>query len=792
MKSIAIGIYLDQSAERADSTLASLRANTSGPYRCLPLENGQIARSSTDSGVATLRADTTSGPAAAFNRLLNSGSADLYIFLEAGCVAGPGWLDLLVAALDSDPRNGLAGPSTNRAWNQQCVFPGALGNLDAVGQTARTALHRFGSACRTLEPLYSLSDFCYAVTAEVVEKIGAADEQYGLGPCWEMDYNIRAQRAGFRGVWACASYVYRTSFSARRALQEKQHFQQSRERYQDKFCGLRLSGISHSYKSHCRGDVCEHFAPRARVQLHNPFAPDLVNQIAPVPPASEQPLVSCIMATRDRPDFVMQSIRYFQRQDYPNRELIILHDGHTRPLDCVDDDPRIRWIATHTRQSIGAKRNRGCELAHGAFIAHWDDDDWYAPDRLSLQLAPLLRGDADISGLQADIFFDLPAWKFWQCTPSLHRRLFVEDVHGGTLVYRRDCWGQRVRYPDISLAEDALFLRTAIHHGARLLRLPNNRTFIYLRHHGNAWSFECGKYLDPHGWQLTTEPELPPQDRTFYATKSPSVLPSPLPSKVTPRDQPLVSCIMPTANRRFLIPRAIGYFLNQDYPNRELLIIDDGEDSIADQIPSDPRIRYLRLPQRQTIGAKRNFACEQAHGSIIAHWDDDDWIAGWRLSYQVNALSQRTGNAVCGLTNILYYEPAGQRAWFYVYPERQRRWLAGNTLCYHKDLWRLHPFSPISEGEDTRFIWSLPDSCILPLSDHTFYVATVHRANSSPKRTRDVRWLPHPVDEIKTMLGKDFPFYEAWPEHDQPGLQMKTHIHPSSPAAVPMLRGSSR
>jgi glycosyltransferase involved in cell wall biosynthesis len=67
---------------------------------------------------------------------------------------------------------------------------------------------------------------------------------------------------------------------------------------------------------------------------------------------------------------------------------------------------------------------------------------------------------------------------------------------------------------------------------------------------------------------------------------------------------PLVSCIMPTANRRAFVPRAIQYFLRQDYPEKELVILDDGEDSVADLIPADPRIRYLRETRRRTIGAK--------------------------------------------------------------------------------------------------------------------------------------------------------------------------------------------
>jgi glycosyltransferase involved in cell wall biosynthesis len=220
---------------------------------------------------------------------------------------------------------------------------------------------------------------------------------------------------------------------------------------------------------------------------------------------------------------------------------------------------------------------------------------------------------------------------------------------------------------------------------------------------------------------------------------------------------------MPTSNRRFLVPHAIRYFLAQDYPNRELIVIDDGENPIADLIPQDARIRYVRLATRHTIGAKRNLACEQAEGQFIAHWDDDDWIASWRLSYQVSALANAKGSAVCGLSRVLYYQPADRRAWFYVYPEGQRQWLAGNTLCYHRNLWKQYPFGNVNEGEDTRFVWSLPESSILPLPDHTFYVATVHERNSSPKKTSDIRWVPRPVDEIESLLGSDFRLYEAWP-----------------------------
>lgn len=367
--------------------------------------------------------------------------------------------------------------------------------------------------------------------------------------------------------------------------------------------------------------------------------------------------------------------------------------------------------------------------------------------------------------MQTGVFLDLGQWAFWRCTPALHRRLFVDDVHGGTLVYRRTCLESRAKYPDHSLAEDATFLRTAMRKGARLKRIPNDGSFLYLRHGGNASSLPCGTYLDPRGWYTVPEPELPAEDRAFYMSLFAAFprLPSSGPSFSVVANPPLVSCIMPTSDRRALVAQSIRYFLGQDYPNRELIIVDDGADPVADLIPEDPRIDYVQLRGRSTIGDKRNLACERAKGTIIAHWDDDDWSAAWRLSYQVNALTQTPGKGVCGLSTVLYYDPDHDKAWAYEYPAHRRRWVAGNTLCYRKSLWQQHRFPQSNEGEDTQFLWSLPESLILPLSNHRFYVATVHEKNSSPKRTGEPWWRPCSTLEVRAIIGSDFRFYENWP-----------------------------
>jgi len=56
---------------------------------------------------------------------------------------------------------------------------------------------------------------------------------------------------------------------------------------------------------------------------------------------------------------------------------------------------------------------------------------------------------------------------------------------------------------------------------------------------------------------------------------------------------PLVSCIMPTYNRRQFVPQAIKYFLRQDYPHKELIILDDGTDKIRDLVLDFPEMQYF-------------------------------------------------------------------------------------------------------------------------------------------------------------------------------------------------------
>jgi hypothetical protein len=270
-------------------------------------------------------------------------------------------------------------------------------------------------------------------------------------------------------------------------------------------------------------------------------------------------------------------------------------------------------------------------------------------DRVRRQVAPLFDGTADVTGLRGALFFEPASWSFWRASPALHARMFVEDVHGGTLAYRRAVWERLAQYPPTSLREDADFLVAAMQRGARLARVPAGESYVYLRHGRNTWQLRPGEFLDPHGWQRVDEPVWLGAARDFYRAIDERLVPG------TGSGGPRVSCIMPTCDRRLFVPRAVRHFLAQRWPDAELIVIDDGERPVEDLVPVGGRIRYLRQAVRRSIGHKRNLACEAATGEIVIHWDDDDWMAPTWIATQVAALAAAGADVTgfAGRTSIM-------------------------------------------------------------------------------------------------------------------------------------------
>ena len=97
--------------------------------------------------------------------------------------------------------------------------------------------------------------------------------------------------------------------------------------------------------------------------------------------------VSVVITTRDRHDLVARALRSAIRQDLRPAEIIVVDDGSKVPWRPPEDaDVTVTSIRHDRAQGPGAARNSGISAARGAWIALLDDDDLWAPEKLSHQL----------------------------------------------------------------------------------------------------------------------------------------------------------------------------------------------------------------------------------------------------------------------------------------------------------------------------------------------------------------------------------------------------------------------
>jgi glycosyltransferase involved in cell wall biosynthesis len=101
------------------------------------------------------------------------------------------------------------------------------------------------------------------------------------------------------------------------------------------------------------------------------------------------PQVSVVVPTHDRRHLLMRTLRTVLWQQDVEMEVIVVDDGSVDDTqDAVAQlaDPRIRYVRNRTAGGVAQARNRGAQEAEGEWIAFVDDDDLWAPAKLSEQL----------------------------------------------------------------------------------------------------------------------------------------------------------------------------------------------------------------------------------------------------------------------------------------------------------------------------------------------------------------------------------------------------------------------
>jgi len=194
-------------------------------------------------------------------------------------------------------------------------------------------------------------------------------------------------------------------------------------------------------------------------------------------------LVTAIMPTRGRPAFAEKALVSFLSQTWHEKELVIIDDADDPSFDVRKWPSSIDYHRRKPRVTIGQKRNWCCELARGDVIAHWDSDDWSAPDRIRVQVELMQESGKAVVGFHALTFFDVARniAVVWDSTRQLRT---ADYALGSSLMYRRDWWKVH-RFPHDDIGEDNTFVGAAVAAG-QLFAVPGGDLLIARIHAGNT------------------------------------------------------------------------------------------------------------------------------------------------------------------------------------------------------------------------------------------------------------------------------------------------------------------
>ncbi|MEJ6806510.1 MAG: glycosyltransferase family A protein [Saprospiraceae bacterium] len=174
---------------------------------------------------------------------------------------------------------------------------------------------------------------------------------------------------------------------------------------------------------------------------------------------------------------------------------------------------------------------------------------------------------------------------------------------------------------------------------------------------------------------------------------------------------PTFSIILPTYNRRSLLPRAVESVLAQEYTNWELIIIDDGSTDDTKEYVIGILNDKIQYHYHENIGrsASRNRGLEKSKGQYICFLDSDDELLPNYLSCFQHNLNNTTdklflsGVRLVDNKSVVKIIPSSNRSTCIV------QCLEGHfnlmPFCFHKSLLLTRRFDEsIYYGEDYKFL----------------------------------------------------------------------------------------
>ncbi|MEW6273440.1 MAG: glycosyltransferase [Thermodesulfobacteriota bacterium] len=456
-----------------------------------------------------------------------------------------------------------------------------------------------------------------------------------------------------------------------------------------------------------------------------------------------EPLVSALVFVYGAERFMRGLLEDLCAQTIaPRMEIIVVDTGSPTGEGAIVRElmtrkPNIAYLRTERRETTTAAANRCIAAARGRYLTLACADDRHRPDALERLVAALeadpgailAYADVAVTDTENETFASAHVVGHFRWPDFDPRRLFQVCSVGPQPVYRRELHERHGLYdPAFVAAGDYEMWLRAVARGERFLHVPEVLG-LYLRspssnEHANQalsiaeaekarvlhWPDQWGERPPAGGCHFVPAAAVPPAPPRAAAT--------PAPPDASDRAEPLVSVIMPTFERRELLPRAVRSVLAQTHRSLELIVVNDGGAPVDDLLQEldDGRITSVRLARNRNRSAARNAGLALARGKYVAYLDDDDWYLPEHLELLVGRL-ERDAAAVAYSLAARVEELRRDGAWVqgpaqpvYVLPFERERLLIANfiplpCLVHRRDL--LDPAGGFDEQLATHEDWDL-------------------------------------------------------------------------------------
>ena len=350
-----------------------------------------------------------------------------------------------------------------------------------------------------------------------------------------------------------------------------------------------------------------------------------------------QPVISIVMPTfNSPPEYVREAIESVRSQIYPNWQLCIVDDASTEPMvrQIIDEYTQVdQRIISHMRVETGniaAATNDGFAMATGEYVGLLDHDDLLRPHSLAWVVATLnqhpdtaiLYSDEDKltpDGRRYSPYFkpDFDPLLLLAQNYMTHffvvRKVELDRVGGQRLGFDgSQDWDLALRLTEIVDESQIQHIPAILYHR----RMATGSTAIKVKLKSQAMANgmrTVAEAIERRGLPATIEPVAEDAYHLIH---------------FRPVDNPKVSIVIPTRNHADLLNQCLDSLAKTDYPNYEIVIINNESDeqetlTLLEEVKSRPRHRVLDYPHPFNYAAMHNWAISQLEADYICMLNND-------------------------------------------------------------------------------------------------------------------------------------------------------------------------